>query len=148
MNKKLSNSNLLVVIFLALGAISSLQARSVTVKMRDIDRALLVSDMVLRSLFPAQQTVVVQQAAPVYSAPLYSAPVYSSSVTTTVINPSVFTTPLYVAPSIHYIGGSPRYSPPRYSAPRYSPPPRRYSAPQRPAQHRPGRQARPARPRR
>ncbi|NMA43066.1 MAG: hypothetical protein GX946_06770 [Oligosphaeraceae bacterium] len=156
MNKKTTKLNLLAFILLTLGAVSSLQARSVTVKMRDVDRALLVSDMVLRTLFPTR--VVVEQSTTGYDSAIYGVPAYSGSVTTTttVINPSIFTTPLYVTPRVHYVYPqhyvTPRYyrGTPHYSAPRHHPP--RHGAPHRRPSHskpsRPGRHARPVHPRR
>jgi len=112
----------LILVFAACG----LQAGGHHSRPRDIDRALLITDIVLRALIPTQTIFVEPQPVVTYTTPVYE--------TTTVITP-VYRRPVYVAPTIHYT------RPARYDhcrpAPRWYNPPRHHRQPQRMPNHAP-----------
>lgn len=101
---------------------------------RDIDRALLITDIVLRTLLPTQTVIVQPQTVIVEPQPAvtYTTPVYQTTTVvttpTTVITP-VYTTPIYVAPTFRYTRPA-RYDHCRPS-PRWYTPPRHHRQTQR-----------------
>ncbi len=130
MNTTKLNLTLCFAIVALLFSSPALQARSHYSKPRDIDRAIHITDIVLRALFPTQTIVVEQQPAVTYTTPFYQSSTTTIITTPTTVITPVYSRPVYVAPTYHYV------SPPRYDyyrpAPRWNPPPKQqYRQPQR-----------------
>lgn len=112
-----------VLVFAACG----LQAGGRHNKVRDIDRALLITDIVLRALIPTQTIIVEPQPVVTYTTPVYQTTTVVTT-PTTVITP-VYTRPVYVAPTIRYTRPA-RYDHHRPTQ-RWYTPPRHHRQPKR-----------------
>ncbi len=124
----------LLLVFASFG----LQAGGHYSRPRDIDRALLITDIVLRALIPTQTVYVEPQPVVTYTTPVYQTTTVVTT-PTTVITPvysqPVYSQPVYYAPTFHYSRPA-RYDH-RRAAPRWYNPPRHQRQPSRMQNHAP-----------
>ncbi len=105
-------------------------------KPRDIDRALLITDIVLRALIPTQTIVVQPQPVVTYTTPVYHSTTTIVTTPSTIFTP-VYSSPVYVSPTFYYTYPVryDAYRQGRYDhcrpAPRWYSPPRHYQQSQR-----------------
>ena len=122
MNTTTNKQRIYVAAAIFLFAAYGLQARGHCSRPRDIDRALLITDMVLRTLIPTQTVIVEPQPVVTYTTPVYETTTVVTT-PTTVITP-VYSRSVYVAPTIHYTRPAWHYY--HRPAPRYYHPPRHH----------------------